>query len=37
MWGELREIAWLASIIGGLSIASVAFAVTLVFSLCARR
>jgi hypothetical protein len=27
MWGELREIAWLASIIGGLSIASVAVAV----------
>jgi hypothetical protein len=29
MWGELPEIAWLASIIGGLSIAGVAIAVTL--------
>jgi hypothetical protein len=27
MWSELRELAWLASIIGGLSIASVVFAV----------
>jgi hypothetical protein len=29
MWSELRELAWLVSIIGGLSIASVAFAVAL--------
>ena len=29
MWIELREIAWLASIVGGLSIASVAIAVAL--------
>ena len=30
MWIELREVAWLASIISGLSIASVAVAVALV-------
>ena len=29
MWIELREIFWLASIVGGLSIASVAIAVAL--------
>jgi hypothetical protein len=29
MWSELRELAWLASIIGGLSITSIAFAATL--------
>jgi hypothetical protein len=30
MWIELREVAWQASIVGGLSIASVAVAVALV-------
>lgn len=30
MWSEIREIAWLVSIVGGLSIASVAVAVALV-------
>jgi len=30
MWIELREVAWLASIVGGLSIASVAVAIALV-------
>ena len=30
MWSELREVAWLASIVSGLSIAGVAVAVTLV-------
>jgi hypothetical protein len=30
MWIELREVALLASIVGGLSIASVAIAVALV-------
>jgi hypothetical protein len=27
VWDELREIAWLASMIAGLSVASVSFAV----------
>jgi hypothetical protein len=31
--GELREIAWLASVIGGLSVLGVGLAVTLVLTL----
>jgi hypothetical protein len=30
MWIELREVAWLASIVGGLSVASVAVGIVLV-------
>jgi hypothetical protein len=33
MWIELREVAWLASIISGLSIASVAVAVAVALAL----
>jgi hypothetical protein len=31
--GELREIAWLASVVGGLSVLGVGLAVTLVLTL----
>ncbi len=33
LWSELREIVWLASVVGGLSVAGISLAVAVAFAL----